>query len=73
MVTKIKWSRGTKDTLKGKNLMKIKETGTAPINLIRYQKMGLIKKRVYKTSKGQLKDVKLSLTDKGKRILNARL
>jgi hypothetical protein len=55
------------------NLMKIKETGTAPINLIRYQKMGLIKKRVYKTSKGQLKDVKLSLTDKGKRILNARL
>jgi len=29
--------------------------------------------RVYKTSKGQLKDVKLSLTDKGKRILNARL
>ena len=55
------------------NLMKIKETGTAPINLIRYQKIGLIKKRVYKTSKGQLKDVKLSLTDKGKRILNARL
>jgi len=55
------------------NLMKIKQTGTAPINLIRYQKMGLIKKRVYKTSKGQLKDVKLSLTDKGKRILNARL
>ena len=55
------------------NLMKIQETGSAPINLIRYQKLGLIKKRVYKTSKGQLKDVKLSLTEKGKRILNARL
>ena len=27
----------------GRNLMKIKETGTAPINLVKYRKWGLIK------------------------------
>lgn len=52
-----------------RNLVKIKENGTAPINLIKYQKLGLIKKKVIKDKRGNLKDVKLSLTPKGNRFI----
>lgn len=55
------------------DLRRIKETGTAPINLTQFQKLGLVKKRVFRTPKGFIKDVKLSLTDLGKKILNVRL
>lgn len=54
-----------------RNLFRIKETGSAPINLIKYTKLGLIKKRVFKDKKGNLKDVKLSLTDKGNLLLKS--
>jgi len=57
-----------------RNLYKIDQTGTAPVNLIKYEKrLGLIKKRVYRDSRGDLKDVKLRLTDKGKNLLKADL
>lgn len=52
-----------------RNLIKIKENGTAPINLIKYQKLGLIKKKVIKDKNNNLKDVKLSLTAKGNRFV----
>jgi len=57
-----------------RNLYKIRETGKAPINLIRYKKWGLIKVRnIYRTYMGRKvkKDIRLQLTEKGKRILNA--
>ena len=59
-----------------KNLFRIKQTGTAPVNLIRYEKkLGLIRRirKFGKDSSGNkvVKSTRLVLTDKGKRILNA--
>jgi len=57
------------------NLFKIQERGTAPINLVKYRNMGLIKPINVikdKTSTFGVRDThfsKLRLTDKGKRIL----
>jgi regulator of replication initiation timing len=49
-----------------RNLTRIKETGTAPVNITQFRKrLGLIKKPTT-DKKGK---VKLTLTEKGKRIL----
>lgn len=57
------------------NLLRIKETGTAPINIARYRKLGLLKpfsKRKLKSSTYGVRDEKVSklqLTEKAKKIL----
>ena len=57
------------------NLLKIKETGSAGINVARYRKLGLLKshsQRKAKTSSFGVRNTivsKLQLTDKAKKIL----
>ena len=56
-----------------RNLRQIEETGTAPINLILYKKLGLIKLKHKTFYKGDWRECKvldkLLLTDKAKQIL----
>jgi len=58
-----------------RNLMQIKRTGKAPINLVQYQKMGLIaiRRKNVKLASGRTEKIfdRLLLTDKGKRTLSA--
>lgn len=55
-----------------RNLAQIREKGTARINLHQYTKLGLVNKRYRTTKTGQKIFDRLTLTEKGNRMLDIR-
>ena len=54
-----------------RNLNIIDERGTAPINLIQYKRLGLIKVVHPTTKTGKKGPIKLQITQKGRKVMGA--